>query len=299
MKKIGWIVVVTSFTAFLAAILACQGKDGMGAAAGKGLSVYSEDAVVISKDLESKMRGPGKKRNIAEIQASLASKTDAQIYNPAARIQLDVVARGGYTPANLLVEARKSVVPGKYAICLIMGGLQNAVTAENPEEANQNFLTQYEQLLDYLHEQSIPSIACEIPLIVAAYQKPTYKMPAQEINKLIGQMNQDLYELALRKADGFVFTRKVFAGRFGVDKSSIILNAANSPVENGIQLTPEGMRLLGQLFASALHKAGYRDGRILLLGDTRISNEALTRPADKLNFLLPKYLEVELYKSCP
>jgi hypothetical protein len=296
MKKMGWVV----FTAILVAALACQGKAGKdGAADSKAVSLYSEDAVVISKDLERKMQGSGEKGNIAEIQAGLTRKTEAQLYNPAAKIQVDVIARGGYTTADLLAEAQKVVAPGKYAICLIMGGLQNVIPAGDAEAADKEFLTQYEQLLDYLHEQKIPVVACEILPVAAAYQKPSYKMPAEEINKAIGQMNQDLYELALRKAYGFVFTQKVFAGRLDDAKSSIILNNANSGTENGVQLTVEGMRLMCQLFASALHKGGYRNGRILVLGDTRISNEALTRPADKVNFLLPKYLEVELYKAYP
>lgn len=262
------------------------------------VSIYSDEAVVITADLARQMKSAAPGAGVNEVQANLNRHTEDELYNPNARIAVDLIAQGAYTPADLLAEARKREGT-PYSACLVMSGLANAINATDPERAKADFLSQQGQLLDYLAGRKIPTVVCEVLPVISDYQKKSYKRPASEINTLIDEMNRDLYGLALNKAAGFVFTQKVFAGRVGPGKHSLLLNKENAGVENGIQPTVEGIRLLAQLYAHGLHAAGYRDGRVLLLGDSVMADEALTRAVDKMPFLLTKQLEIELHKSCP
>ena len=275
----------------LALLTACGDKSQTDT--GEEVGLYSPEASISVAELKERMKSESDDRN----ETGPKHVPEPQLYNPRANIRLDIVADGNYGLAEVHAAAEKITAQNKYDICLVMVGVRDAMQASDPISTLADFTANYKALIDVLNEKNVPVVVCEILPVIDAYQKPNYKMPAAEINKLIGQMNETLYALALERADAIVFASKVLSPMIHAGKSSIVLNDANSGRENGVQPTFSGMRLLCQLFAQGLHKAGYRDGRILILGDTIVANAAMTRQIDKVNFLLPKYLEIELHKK--
>lgn len=289
---------IAKLMAMLVALMAvaCGGGDEQPQqAAIDGVGLFCDNAAVSVEDIRRQMK-------VGSEPMQRRTLTQDELYRPGARISLDVVAGGGLTLADLAKEAnaRTGKANGEpYAACLIMAGLPDVIAATDAEASLGAILGDYEALLDGLATKEIPTVVCEILPVVAAYEKPSYGMPATAINGLIGELNKSLYALALDKAAGFIFAERVLGPRVGLGAGSILINEANSDNKNGVQPTIEGLRLLCQLYAYGLHKAGYRGGRILVLGDTRVSDEALTRRTDNVEFLLPKYLEIELNKTCP
>ena len=261
----------------------------------ESIGLYSPEAAISIADLKDRMKS-GADADVRD-DTGPSHVPEAQLYNPNAKIQLDIVADGNYGVGEVLEQAKGALGKNKYDVCLAMVGVRDAMQASDPAAALADFTAKYKELLDLLDAQHVPVVVCEILPIVDAYQKPTYKMPAAEINQLIGKMNEAIYALALEQADAIVFASKVLGPMVNTSKNSIILNEANSGRKNGVQPTFEGMRLLCQLFAQGLHKEGYRGERILVLGDTVVANAAMTRKIDAVSFLLPKYLEIELNKT--
>ena len=260
-----------------------------------GVGMFSDDAAISVEEIRRQMKAGSE-------PMSQRIKTEAELYNAQADIRVDVIASGGFTLANLTDQALSQTNQQNddpYKACLVMAGLTDAIQATETEDALDKILADYEGLLDVLADHEIPTVVCEVLPVVGEYDKAGYGMPASDINALIGKLNQSLYPLALDKAAGFIFASRVLGPRVGTGKGSILINEANGDNRNGVQPTVEGMRLLCQLYAYGLHKVGYRGGRILILGDTRVADEALTRKIDQIGFLLPKYLEVELDKNCP
>lgn len=260
-------------------------------------SVYGASTVLITAELESEMRGVLDYEDIEQVQAKMRWTTEEDLYNPEAEIGVEVIADGSYD-VGALTEALRQHPRGDYEMAAVMVGTRNAILAEEADAALEQFANDYSDLLLELEEREIPAIVCEILPIVAAYDKPNYGLAPEEINQLIERMNRTLYGLALQDAAGIVFTWKTLGPRVHGGAHSIVINETNLNQRNGIQPTPEGMRLVAQMLAYGIHRAGYRGGRVLVLSDSILQNEALTRSSDQIEFLLPKYLEIELFKQC-
>ncbi len=254
--------------------------DGGDVSVARAVSIYSDDAVKVVTRLDD---GP---------EPAVNWNRRNELFNPKARIQIEVRAKGGYSIDDLLEQARQTEGQ-KIEMCLVLAGTLDVMLSEDVMDY-QSIVGKFGELLDTLRERKVPTVLCEMLPLIEEIERPTAKIAPAELNKLIRQVNAGLHGLALEKAAAFVFAHRVFAPRVSNRADSLILNQLNYGSENGIQPTPEGMRLLGQLFAQALHKAGYRGGRVLVLGDSIIDNQALSNPNERIAFLIPKYLEIEL-----
>ena len=302
MKKLGYTLLSAGLgllglavIASMSLLVACGGGEAPVAQANDGVGMFSDDAAICVADIRRQMKSGSE-------AAQPHILTEAELYQPQAVITMEVVASGAYTLTELTNKATELVNRADaepYAACLVMAGLTDAIQATAREDAVDKILGDFEGLADLMADHEIPTVFCEILPIVSDYAKPSYGMAPSDINGLIDDVDKGLYSLALDKATGFVFAARVLGPRVGTGKGSILLNEANSGNMNGVQPNIEGMRLLCQLYAYGLTKCGYRGGRILVLGDTRVADEALPRKIDHIEFLLPKYLEIELDKTCP